>query len=588
VNEKGAKITEVTERTPAHLRDTVNLPPYFQATRLELTLRRKLLWMASLRIVMMMILVMATTFFTADVTLAYVRGLRSILMWVGLMSLIPAALYYPAIYSVRSKRGMLVIAMLQVVQDCLFAAVMVAITGGTGSAFTFFFSLSIIVASVLIGRRGAIIAAILSFGLLGIIGVWEIGVLGHPAFMDDLLIHGGVASVLYAVGINVVGFVGIGFLAQYLSEQLRRSDIQRERFRVNLEDLRQLHESILSSVTGGIITCRLDHRILHVNRAAEVLLAISARVAKGRVLFEMFPEAESHMEEPADSFDVLRNGPGGEERHLAIKITPLLSRIGDMVGRILFVEDVTNIREMENKMQADERLATIGKLAAVVAHEIRNPLASISASAQMLRMAEGLEDDDKKALEIVVSETDNLSSWISDLLEYSSPRRGEETTIELNALLAQVLDVIKADPAAKRVEVNLDVPTDLVFRGDSQQLHRVFLNLAKNAVEAMAGGGRLRVAAWTETGDNDSRWIRITVSDNGMGIQQDEMEKVFDAFHTTKARGTGLGLATVARVIEEYGGRINVESHLNVGTVFTVMLPHRTESGEFPKVTRNE
>lgn len=588
MTENSGKPAEVLDRTPAHLRDTVNLPPYFQATRLELTLRRKLLWMASLRIAMMMILVMATTFFTADVTLSYVRGLRSILMWVGLMSLIPATLYFPAIYSVRSKRGMLIIAVMQVVQDCLFAAVMVAITGGTGSAFTFFFSLSIIVASVLIGRRGTIIAAALSFVLLGTIGIWEIGILGHPSFMDEVLIHGSVASVMYALGINVVGFVGIGFLAQYLSEQLRRSDIQRERFRVNLEDLRQLHESILSSVTGGIITCRLDHRILHVNRAAEVLLAISARVAKGRTLFEMFPEAEPHMEGSAGSFDVMRKGPGGEERHLDIKITPLLSRIGDMVGRILFIEDVTTIREMENKMQADERLATIGKLAAVVAHEIRNPLASISASAQMLKMADSLGEDDKKALEIVVNETDNLSGWISDLLEYSSPRRGEVVAVEIDALLGQVLDVIKADPASARVEVNLDVPDDLVFHGDSQQMHRVFLNLAKNAVEAMPEGGRLRLAAWTEPGDDGGRWIRITVSDNGKGIPPEELDRVFEAFHTTKARGTGLGLATVARVIEEYGGRVSVESHLNVGTVFTVILPHRTGSGEIPVVTRDE
>ncbi|NOZ00707.1 MAG: hypothetical protein GXP54_02305, partial [Deltaproteobacteria bacterium] len=185
------------DRTPAHLRDTVNVPPYFKATRMELTLRRKLLWMASLRIVMMLILVLATTFFKADVNLSYVRGLRNILIWVGLISLVPAALYFPAIYSVRSRRGMLVIAGIQIAQDCLFAAIMVAITGGTGSAFTFFFSLTIIVASVLVGRLGTVFTVVVSLALLMTIGLWEVGFLEPPFFMKDILIHGSMTSVLY-------------------------------------------------------------------------------------------------------------------------------------------------------------------------------------------------------------------------------------------------------------------------------------------------------------------------------------------------------------------------------------------------------
>lgn len=576
----------VHDRTPAilpsHLKDTIDLPYHFTATGVELTLRRKLLWMASLRIAMMLVLVLATTFFTAEVTLTYVRGLRNIVMWVGLIGLIPAVLYFPTIYSVRSKKAMLIVAGFQVAQDCLFATIMVALTGGTDSAFTFFYSLAIIVASVLIGRWGTIATVCVSFAFLLIIGLWEIEVLPYPSFMANILIiHGSARSVLYSIGINVVGFVGIGFLAQYLSEQLRQADIKGERFRLNLEDLRQLHESILASVTAGIITCRLDNRILHVNRAAEVMLALSSRAAKGRNLLKVFPEAQDALESEKYRFEVTRSGPGGEDLYLAIKITPLLSRIGDMVGRILFIEDVTAIKKLEARMQADERLATIGKLAAVVAHEIRNPLASISASAQMLKLASELKDDDRKACEIVVNEADHLSTWISELLEYSRPTRGEVGHVNLAQMLKQVLDVVSGDPAARNVEAQLDVAEDLTLEADSQLLHRVFMNLAKNAVEAMEGGGRLRIAAWTEPDDHGGRWVKVSVADNGDGIPSEELDKVFDMFHTTKTRGTGLGLATVERVIEEYGGTVTVETHLNVGTVFTVKLPDhsRIEQG---------
>jgi len=575
----------VTDRTPAHLRDTAILPPYFRVSRFVISMRRKLLWMASLRIAMMLILVLATTLFTADISLSYIRGLRNILMWVGLLNLVPATLYFPLIYTVKTKRGMLAIAAVQVTQDCLFAAIIVFITGGTGSAFTFFFSLSIIVASVLIGRLGSIIAVSLSFLLLGTIGVWETGAVWHPGFMADILIHAGVASVLYALGINTLGFVGIGLLAQYLSEQLKKADIQRERFRVNLEDLKQLHESILASVTGGIITFRLDNRILHVNRAAEALLGLDARSVKDKDIFRVLPEVKEPLDESRNFFEIARARENEESRFLNVKVTPLLSYIGDIVGRILFVEDVTQIRQMEEQMQARERMATIGKLAAVVAHEIRNPLASISASSQMLKMSDGLGGDERKAMGIVVREAERLSGWISSLLAYSSPGKSEIVYLDLRETLQQVVDVMRGDPAAAQVDIGLDAEHELRLRGDPQRLHRVFMNLIKNALEAMPGGGRLRVSAMSEP-DGDGRSIVISIADNGKGIPEEDMGNIFNAFHTTKARGTGLGLATVKRNVEESGGTVDVRSQVNVGSVFTVRLPVRSTTGELRKSVR--
>lgn len=567
----------ITDRTPALVSDV--MPPELRESAGVAVLRRKLLWLAFTRIATMLILVAATTLITGDVRLTYLRGIRTVLIWVGIMGLIPSALYFPALYSVQTLRGLRTIAFLMMTQDCLFAAIMVGVTGGTQSAFTFFFSLTIILASVIVGRGGTLFSALVSCAFLGAMGLYETRVLTTPTFLGDFLIQGSVYSVLSSIGINVVGFAAVGFLSNYLAEQVRRSDIQRERYRVSLEDLRQLHQSILTSVASGIVTCRLDHRVLHMNRAAEAFLGVSDRRARGRLLREVFPEAADAVASSRTVFEAERRTEGGRSRSLLVTVTPLMSAAGQMFGRILAVEDVSLIKHMEARLKAEERLATLGKLAAVVAHEIRNPLAAISASAQMIGLSGGLAPDEKQAVGIVIREAERLNLWVSDLLDYARPKVGEKAPVRVADLLSEVVEVVRADPAAARIEVDLDVEPDATVFGDSHRLYRVFLNLARNAVEAMPDGGRLRVAAWREPGEVPGMTtVVVTVTDNGHGIPREDLDKVFDAFFTTKSGGTGLGLAVVARVVEEHGGRVEVWSDPNVGTRFSIRLPEYSVS----------
>ncbi len=562
----------ITDRTPAIISEV--MPPEFRESAGVAVLRRKLLWLAFTRIATMLILVAATALLTGDVRLTYLRGIRTVLIWVGIMGLIPSTLYFPALYSLETLRGLRVLAFLMILQDCLFATVMVGVTGGTQSAFTFFFSLTIIIASVTVGRNGTLFAALISSGFLGVMGLYETRVLTAPTFFGDFLTQGSVYSVLSSIGINVVGFGAVGFLSNYLAEQVRRSEIQRDRYRVSLEDLRQLHQSILASVASGIVTCRMDDRVLHLNRAAEAFLGVTDRRTKGRPLREVFPEAADAVAADRTVFEVERRTEGGRSRSLLVTVTPLMSAAGQMIGRILAVEDVSLIKQMEARLKAEERLATIGKLAAVVAHEIRNPLAAISASAQMIGLSGGLAADEKQAVGIVIREAERLNLWVSDLLEYARPKVGEKGPVRVAELLSQVVEVVRADPAAARIEVDLDLEPDATVFGDSQRLYRVFLNLARNAVEAMPEGGRLRMAAWREPGEVPGiRTVVVTVTDNGHGIPREDLDKVFDAFFTTKAGGTGLGLAVVARVVEEHGGRVEVWSDPTVGTRFSIRLP---------------
>jgi two-component system sensor histidine kinase PilS (NtrC family) len=535
------------------------------------SLRRKLLWLSSLRIVTLLFLVTATALFSGGMRPGFTADVQDTLMWVGLLGLVPSSLYFPPLLLIRSTRRLQALAIVQVTQDCLFAALMVASTGGTGSAFTFFFSLSIVVAGIVNGRMGTVYSIILSTILMWVIALLELGYVPVPGFLAAVLVPAGWNAVAYAVGLNCVAFISIGILSSYLAEQLRRSDIQRERFRANLEDLKQLHESILASVQTGIVTCRLDHRILHVNRAAEDLLGIDMNRSKGRNLMDVAPDIQTAIANYNGPFDIQRNW-NGEVRYLRVSMIPLVSRVGAMIGRILDVSDITEVKDLEARIKSDERLATLGKLSAVVAHEIRNPLASISASAQLLSMAPAMTGEDRKALDIVVREAERLNSWITDLLDYARPKKGDVRGFDLAVQLNHVLELIKGDPSAEGIEIIGEIQPGLLVFGDEQRLHRVFLNLAKNAIEATVHGGQILIRARGMI-EGNQHWIRVRVIDNGWGIPPDELPRIFDAFFTTKPRGTGLGLATVLQVVEEFGGTVNVSSVPNVRTEFEVRLP---------------
>jgi two-component system sensor histidine kinase PilS (NtrC family) len=535
-------------------------------------LRRKLLWLSWLRILSLLVLVSATAIFSGSSGLSLFDLVQDIMLWVGMIFLVPAALYFPVLLTVKGHRALQITAVIQMAQDALLSGALVLATGGTGSAFTFFFSLNIIVGGIVLGRPGTVLTILGSMGMMVCIAAIELGHIGLPWFLADILPAGMLKAVLYSIGLNGVAFVSIGVLSSYLSEQLRRSDLQSERYRSSLEDLRQLHESILASVGTGIVTCRLDDRILHVNRAAEGMLGIDMNRSKGRSLFEMLPILQEPMRTGPGPFEIDRVGPDGEPLSFKVSVTPLVARTGEKMGRILDVTDTTTVKSLEARMKADERLATIGKLSAVVAHEIRNPLAAISASAQMLSMTSGLEGDDRRALDIVVREGDRLNQWITELLDYARPKKGENVRLDLSELLGQVAEIMRGDPAAAFMEISADIEPGLRIVCEPQRLHRMFLNLAKNSVEAMSEGGQLVIRA-RSANEAGHPWVVVRIIDNGCGISQEDQARIFEAFYTTKTRGTGLGLATVSQVVEEIGGRISVSSVPYVRTEFEVRLP---------------
>lgn len=557
-----------TERDLENVLTPTKIRTYYPSQTLitQENLKAKLLWMSWLRVATLIVLVLATIIITLE-TSVVLGTMREFLIWLGLIFLVPATLQFPLIYTTSTLEGLIRVALIQIIQDNIFSSAIVVATGGTGSAFTFFFSLTVIVSGILIGRRGTIVSIVTASLLMVIIACIEANYIEGLSLFDFMPTTYKEGSNLYPLGLNIVAFVGIGVLSSYLTEQIRLSDIQRERFRIDLEDLRQLHEAILASLDVGIITCDLKWKIIHVNRAAEKLIGLKLSQIKNKTLEVVLPQSK----ELFDKDNIQTEITFSAQRRLILRMKHvfLLSAVGEKVGRIIIIEDITLLKEMEEKMKADEKLTMVGRLSAMVAHEIRNPLAAISASTQMLAMRNNFREKDKHILDILVRETERLNRWISDLLDYARPTKTEIMDVDVEKLISDVLDVAKNDPMSAEITFETKVEPHLSVWGDPFKLHRVFLNLVKNAMESIEKNGKIEIVASL---DGDNQMVEFKVVDNGKGIPPEDIDKVFEPFYTTKTRGTGLGLTVVSHIISEHQGTISVRSIPQMGTEFTIRL----------------
>jgi two-component system sensor histidine kinase PilS (NtrC family) len=253
-------------------------------------------------------------------------------------------------------------------------------------------------------------------------------------------------------------------------------------------------------------------------------------------------------------------------------------------GIILIFQDITKMTEMEERVRRQERLATVGSLAAGIAHEIRNPLGSISGSIQVLQGELHLQGDNKHLMDIVLRETDRLNTIITEFLEYARPQAelsattgsGETSEVLLPDLFNETVMLLKNSRDYRDgITIKYTVQTDAAVKGDPQRLRQVFWNLLINACQAIQDQGEIIISASPFLLNDDETWCRIVIADTGSGIAPENLDKIFDPFFTTKdsAGGTGLGLAIAYRIVEDHGGTIEVESQPGRGSAFTIKLP---------------
>jgi len=478
----------------------------------------------------------------------------------------------------RSGRRTAMLGYIQLAGDLVIATVLVHMTGGAQSAYTFFFPLTVIGAAVVASRRAtawvAAAAAVL-FLLTGILG-WA-GVL-PPLAGQDFRSHGLSAIELSrSLGLNMAALIGVSVLALSLSGQLQVASASLAVERSAAADLLVLHSDVVRCLSSGLVTVDPRDQVLTVNQVACEILGTTPDAAVGAPVDRILPGLAARLGELGERASLQRAEltlvRGGRELVLGVSVSPLHDRGGEFRGRVVNFQDLTDLRKMEQSVRQAERLAVVGGLAAGVAHEIRNPLASISGSIELLHQMPQADEDSRALMNIVTREIDRLNRLLTDLLDYANPRSLEIEPFDLVGLVRDTVGVFSQDRGLAGVAVELVAGDELgpvEMSGDASKLRQVLWNLLRNGAEAASqGGGHVAVEVTAEPAE-----VVIRVRDDGPGIPAEHRQRVFEPFFTTKARGTGLGLATVHSLVSDHKGTIRLESPAHGGTCFEVRLPY--------------
>jgi two-component system, NtrC family, sensor histidine kinase PilS len=465
----------------------------------------------------------------------------------------------------------------QLATDLAVTAVLVLVTGGAQSAFTFFFALSVVGGGALAYRRGVVVVGLAS--LLLLVGVallaWQ-DASPLPTVPQVRPAAQSQADFLRSLAQNAAAIAAIGVLSYVFGDQLEKATQSLATERRTVADLVSLHRDIVRSLSSGLVTIDLDNRVLTANEVAGDILGVAPDELVGKSVDAALPGLGARLAvamtlRRAD-LEIARTGR--PDLALGVSVSPLRDDTDGVVGRVINFQDLTELRKMEHKMRRAERLASIGQLAAGIAHEIRNPLASISGSIELLRQAPQVTDDDKALMAIVTREIERLDALISDVLEFTNPRPRQVVRVDLGVLVDETLAVFRQDPTVGAVAIAVErEPGELGLDADPGKLRQVLWNLLRNAAEAVTapgggGGGTIEV----RVGRDGDRAV-IEVADDGPGIPADVLPRIFDPFFSTKRKGTGLGLATCYSIVDEHGGSIEAEPRAPHGTRFVVRLP---------------
>jgi len=462
----------------------------------------------------------------------------------------------------------------QVIGDVLLMSGLIYYTGGLDSPFTFLYILTILAAGFLLLRRGNfIIAALAGICYGSIIDLQYYGIiLSAPEK------HYQESELIYHMFLYFFAFFSVALLSSSLAERLRTTKEMLEEKSIGLQELQALNDSIVRSMADGMVTVGTDGVITGFNRAAEEITGMSYNDVRGRPFAEVFGlvgidssyDELSHPGAKPVRFETTFSGPE-RQQVLGMTFQPLMNESGVVTGLLGIFQDLTPIKEMEAEIKRKDRLAVIGELAAGMAHEIRNPLASLSGSLQVLKGGEGVGEEDRRLMDIALVETERLNSIVSEFLDYARPREPMRKLTDLSAMLKDVESLVSnSSEFSEGVRFELDMPDYTVMSVcDPGQIRQVLMNLINNAAQSIDGEGTVRMGIRDDGGGN----AVIRVEDDGIGIPEEDLDKIFFPFFSTKPGGSGLGLSIVFRIIEDHGGRVMVSSESGRGSRFTVALP---------------
>jgi two-component system, NtrC family, sensor histidine kinase PilS len=468
-------------------------------------------------------------------------------------------------------------ARLQFLADILLVTWLVWATGNVSSPYAALYIVIISIASLFVGSRGAMITSVASAAAFNISALLALGGIGPYA------VHGitgeSIANTIQFVGLSDVSFLVVGLLAAKLADRQTRSDVQLAAATRSLADLRALHERIVESIRSGVITTDLQGHIYTFNAAAEEITGYKALDVREQDASIFFGDMTRQI---ADSMNAAANGtvsprfqadcltPNGLALRLGFSIAPLSGESGETSGMVITFQDLTDIRALEETSRRQDRMAAVGRLAASIAHEIRNPLAAMRGSIQMLRSEMEGDTEQAQLMEIILRESDRLNKIVADYLNYARPRPAELKNVDISALVADTFKLLKnSAELSDGHTLKEDLPhRPAIVSGDPEQLKQVCWNIARNALKSMPDGGTFGVSL----AEVDGNRLRLSFSDTGCGMTPEQVERLFEPFTSTTG-GTGLGLSIVYQIIRDHSGTINVRSRQGEGTTITIELP---------------
>jgi two-component system sensor histidine kinase PilS (NtrC family) len=471
--------------------------------------------------------------------------------------------------------------------DAILVSAFIEVTGGITSYFSSLYLLPIMAASTIRFRRGALqVATLTAILYLALVTAqyleptalfpasWQ--ALGRQELPSQRFAQ-------YTVAINLFGFFAVALLSGSLAENLRSAGARLERASTQIADLRAINQYVIDSMLSGLLTADMDGRILTFNRAASNITGLPSGQAIGHDIAEVL-QLPGHFRGRLQTLGTIRShradhqyrSPDGRLIEIGLTVTTL-SLPNGRSGYLFTFQDVTDARRLERGARMQQRLAAVGEMAAGIAHEIRNPLASMSGSIQVLRQELPLTEEQAQLMDIVLRESERLNDTIKSFLAYARPQRVTLTRLDIRRVVKDTATLLSNSAEVRdNHRLAVDPPEGPVwFDADENQIRQILWNLATNGLRAMPSGGRLLMAAKAERAADVEELI-ITISDEGCGIPPADLDELFQPFRSSFEKGTGLGLAIVHRIVTDYNGSIQVSSTVGSGTTVRVRLPMRS------------
>ncbi|MCK9275098.1 MAG: ATP-binding protein [Syntrophales bacterium] len=525
------------------------------------------------------------------VIISFLLGIAAFIQFVGTETLTQKSLYLVyAIIGVTYILSIIYVLVLkrlinvtfnvyvQSVIDVAIITALVYVTGGAGSVYPNLYSLVIIYSVLFLERKGGIFVASVSGIFYGMLLDLEYYGIINPVYGEMYVYDYSAGYIFSRIFIHIVSFYIIAFLASFVVEQERKTRTLLNEREDAFKQLDSLHRCIIESVNAGIVTIDGFRNVRSFNRAAEILTGMNQDEALDQNIDVIFPGILSSMEKCENgtgSFELQFSSDEGKELILGFSLSMLVGPALENIGDILIIQDLTAIKLMEREVEKNKKMAFMGEMAAVLAHELRNPLASIGGSIQLLKRDLFLEEGDKKLMDIVLRGKDQLETLARDFLLFTRPVRGGDESIDIEEVIEDILESIQFGRDWNvMIEISKKFAPEHVIYGNRMEVRHTIFNIMMNALQAMPNGGALSIITVLRKDDiSGQNFLEIRIADNGCGIDSKIISRIKEPFFTTKETGTGLGLAIVHRIVEGHNGYFSIQSEGDKGTLCVVGFP---------------